>query len=240
MHGRHDLVGGGGWELLALAILLAGVLEAGALQACAVQAGARSGAQAGARGGDQGGPQAGAQTSAQKPQAGGTAQPWQTAPAGELSRPLMPDRSLEPPADQVPVLIAYGLGVQRYVCKEKDQAKGAWEWTLKEPQAKLTDTNGHEIGSHSAGPTWQLQDGSKAVKKKLIASAPALQVDGVPWLLLEIESSGKGALAGTQYVQRVDTVGGAAPATGCDAAHAGSTHDVEYRATYVFYKPRKA
>ncbi|HEY6323855.1 MAG TPA: DUF3455 domain-containing protein, partial [Thermoanaerobaculia bacterium] len=171
---------------------------------------------------------------------GATTQPWAVTPSGELARPLMPDRSLEPPADQVPVLLAYGLGAQRYVCKEKEQAKGSFEWTLKEPVAKLSDATGREIGSHSAGPSWQLTDGSKAVKKKLVASFPALAFDAVPWLLIEIQSSGKGGLAGTQYVQRMDTVGGTPPSAGCDAAHAGATHDVDYRATYLFYAPRKS
>jgi hypothetical protein len=221
MHGMHDLFASGRWGWLAVAMILSG-----ALAACATEAGARQGdAPAGGRGGGA---------------AGAAAQPWQVTPSGELARPLMPDRSLEPPANQVPVLITFGQGVQRYVCKEKEQAKGTFEWTLKEPQAKLSDANGREIGSHSAGPSWQLADGSKAVKKKLVASFSALASDAVPWLLIEIESSGKGALAGTQYVQRVDTVGGAAPASGCGAAHAGATQDVDYRATYVFYAPRKA
>jgi hypothetical protein len=221
MHGMHDLFASGRWGWLAVALILSG-----AVAACATEAGARQGnAPAGARGG---GP------------TGAAVQPWQVTPSGELARPMMPDRSLDPPANQVPVLITFGQGVQRYVCKEKEQAKGSFEWTLKEPQAKLSDANGREIGSHSAGPSWQLADGSKAVKKKLVASVPALASDAVPWLLIELESSGKGALAGTQYVQRVDTVGGAAPTSGCDAAHAGAMQDVDYRATYVFYAPRKA
>jgi hypothetical protein len=184
------------------------------------------------------------------------AQPWQVAPRGGLTRPVMPDRTLDPPASVVPVLMLYGQGVQRYVCKEKPGTAGAgaataaspaapgapppagFEWTLKEPVAKLFDGSDHEVGAHSAGPMWRLADGSQAVKKKLVASVPALQFDGVPWLLIEIESSGKGGLAGTTYVQRLDTVGGAAPSAGCDAAHAGATTDVEYRATYLFYAPR--
>jgi hypothetical protein len=175
---------------------------------------------------------------AQTPAGTGPNQPWQPVPVGGIARPVMPDASLEPPASVVPVLVLYGQGVQRYVCKAKDKAPETFEWTLKEPQAKLYDGEGHELGAHSAGPTWQLSDGSKAVKKKLVASFPALQSDGVPWLLLEIESSGTGRLAGTRYVQRIDTVGGVAPAIGCDAAHAGATTDVEYRATYLFYGPR--
>jgi hypothetical protein len=173
------------------------------------------------------------------PAAGAPAsQPWQTTPSGSSSRPLMPDPSLEPPRNVAPILTLYGQGVQRYVCKEKEKSPGTFEWTLKEPQAKLFDGQDHEVGSHFAGPTWQLTDGSKTVKKKVLATFPALQSDGVPWLLVETESSGQGQLAAAQYVQRIDTVGGAAPFTGCDAAHGAATQDVEYRATYVFYAPR--
>ncbi len=150
----------------------------------------------------------------------------------------MPDPKLEPPAGAKAVLLAYGQGVQRYVCNAKTQAGGAFEWVLKEPVAKLFDDQNHEIGSHSAGPSWQLADGSKVVKKKVLATTAALQFDAVPWLLVEVEPSGQGKLAAVQYVQRLDTVGGVAPSTGCDATHAGALQDVEYRAVYVFYAPR--
>jgi Protein of unknown function (DUF3455) len=236
MHGMHDPgAGAAAWGWLAVALMLAG-----AVAACASEGGTRpGGTQASAPAGGAAGAQAGS-PAGDKTAPGATSQPWAVTPSGELARPLMPDRSLEPPADQVPVLLVYGQGVQRYVCKEKEQAKGSFEWTLKEPVAKLSDAAGREIGHHSAGPTWQLADGSKAVKKKLVASVPALAFDAVPWLLIEIESSGKGGLAGTRYVQRMDTVGGAPPSAGCDAAHAGATQDVDYRATYLFYSPRKS
>jgi hypothetical protein len=170
----------------------------------------------------------------------------------------MPDSRLDPPSNVTPILFAYAQGIQRYVCAPREKATAAtaapagasgaagtpaapatndYAWTLKEPQAKLFDGADHEIGEHSAGPTWQLKDGSKVVKKKVVASVPALESDGVPWLLVEVEPSGKGGLAGVQYVQRVDTVGGAAPPTGCTASNAKTTLDNEYRATYVFYAP---
>jgi Protein of unknown function (DUF3455) len=165
-------------------------------------------------------------------------QPWTGTPRDGLYRPVMPDPKLDPPTSVRPVLVAYGQGVQRYVCNPKAQAAGTFEWTLKEPVAKLNDDQNREIGTHFAGPSWQLADGSKVVKKKVLGTTPALQFDAVPWLLVEVESSGQGKLTGVQYVQRVDTVGGVAPATGCDAAHPGALQDVEYRAVYVFYAPR--
>jgi hypothetical protein len=248
MHGRQDRASAGGRRWLAAAMALAAAM----MLACAARGGApQQPAGAGAAASTGTAPPAatpttpgasssvGAGPAHPAATAASAARPWQIAPSGELARPVMPDPSLEPPATVAPVLFAYAQGLQRYVCKPKEKAPGTFEWTLKEPQAKLYDVDNHEIGSHSAGPTWQLADGSKVVKKNLIASVRALQSDAVPWLLVEVESSGKGALAGTRYVQRVDTVGGAAPAAGCDAAHAGATLDVDYRASYVFYAPRK-
>jgi hypothetical protein len=254
MHGRQHPALAGGRRWLAAAMALAGAM----MLACAARGGApqqppNAGAPASAGTAPQAAPPptpgapAATTSPAAPPATPGApaasappaARPWQIAPSGGLNRPVMPDPSLEPPATVTPVLFAYAQGLQRYVCKPKEKAPGTFEWTLKEPQAKLYDADNHEIGSHSAGPAWQLADGSKVVKKNLVASVRALQSDGVPWLLVEVESSGKGALTGTRYVQRLDTVGGAAPASGCDAAHAGATVDVDYRATYVFYAPRQ-
>ena len=47
-----------------------------------------------------------------------------------------------------------------------------------------------------------------------------------------------GTLGGVEYVQRVDTVGGQPPATGCDAGSTGATVKIPYSATYVFYRTR--
>jgi hypothetical protein len=40
-----------------------------------------------------------------------------------------------------------------------------------------------------------------------------------------------------KFIQRVQTEGGAAPATGCDADHPGATARVPYTAVYHFYTP---
>jgi Protein of unknown function (DUF3455) len=40
-------------------------------------------------------------------------------------------------------------------------------------------------------------------------------------------------------VQRVDTQGGVAPTSGCDAAHVGTEKSVAYTATYYFYRGRQ-
>ena len=45
-----------------------------------------------------------------------------------------------------------------------------------------------------------------------------------------------GTFAPTTYIQRVNTTGGLAPATGCDAEHIGAQAAIPYTADYYFYK----
>ena len=47
---------------------------------------------------------------------------------------------------------------------------------------------------------------------------------------------GSGAMSGVTYIQRVNTMGGVAPASACDAANAGAKQVVKYQADYIFYK----
>jgi hypothetical protein len=59
----------------------------------------------------------------------------------------------------------------------------------------------------------------------------------IPELLLEAAShAGAGKMAEVTYIQRLNTAGGLAPATGCDASHINATAKVPYTAQYAFYK----
>ena len=64
----------------------------------------------------------------------------------------------------------------------------------------------------------------------------------IPWLLVETKGvepgpSGGGKLTRTTFIQRVDTVGGAAPADQCrSTADLGRTAFVPYESDYVFYR----
>jgi hypothetical protein len=40
------------------------------------------------------------------------------------------------------------------------------------------------------------------------------------------------------FIQRLDTVGGLAPTSACDAQHVGEVAGVEYTATYYFYRAK--
>jgi uncharacterized protein DUF3455 len=125
-------------------------------------------------------------------------------------------------------------GVQIYVCNKNDA--GAYVWTFKAPEAELADVTGKTIGKHYGGPTWEGSDGGK-VAGAAKASAPAPGGNAIPWLLLEIKSrGGSGQFTQAAAILRVSTVGGTAPTTGCDEAHAGAEQRVPYTAVYYFLK----
>lgn len=135
------------------------------------------------------------------------------------------------PAGTKALLELMGVGVQVYACR--DQAGGP-VWTFVAPEAKLFD-HATETGTHSAGPTWTLKDGSQ-IKGQVIATKPSPDSDAIPWLLLKaVESSGSGTFAMVTYIRRSDTSGGKARSMGCDASYLGSTDRVPYKATYTFY-----
>jgi hypothetical protein len=105
---------------------------------------------------------------------------------------------------------------------------------LSAPDARLFDEGGRQIATHFAGPTWRSTDGSQ-VKGKVVAQESP-DSDAIPWLLLTaIEHSGAGIMSNVDSIQRIDTKGGTAPVTGCDAQHQGEKTRVGYTADYVFY-----
>jgi hypothetical protein len=145
------------------------------------------------------------------------------------------DQSKLPPELRVPdgynrVLQSVGRGVQIYDCVD-----GAWKF--REPAAAIFDQQSGEVTAiHYVGPTWQsMRDGSKVVGAvKVRRDAPNPQRD-IPWLLLQATSTaGPGVFADVQYIQRLDTAGGVAPAGACTT---GQSVSVPYTATYAFWAP---
>ena len=141
-------------------------------------------------------------------------------------------QQLQPPATEQLLLQVHAKGDQIYTCKG-DAAQFAW--TLKAPDAQLFDKDGKLFGRHFAGPSWEAQDGSR-VMGKAVANAPSPEADSIPWLLVNIVGhEGAGVLSRATTIQRLNTKGGKAPATGCDASHAGQELRVSYSADYLFY-----
>jgi hypothetical protein len=136
-------------------------------------------------------------------------------------------------ANEAQVLRLPAVGVQIYECKVVDGKPAAWVFVA--PEADLFDESGARVGKHYGGPTWELNDGSKivgAVKERANATAPG----AIPWLLLSAKSNGgAGKLEKITNLQRVNTVGGIAPTTGCTAADVGKQVRIYYKADYVYF-----
>lgn len=155
-----------------------------------------------------------------------------------LTRPTVPE-ALEPPGTAAPAYRWYAKGTQNYTCTAKADGSGA-EWKLTAPQATLYATADFatQVGIHGFGPSWAANDGTRFVGNGAAAKkVPSPNPDSVPWLLVpKQDGDNTGTLGGIAYVQRIDTVGGQPPATGCDAGSVGSTRKIPYTATYLFYR----
>jgi hypothetical protein len=149
----------------------------------------------------------------------------------------VPDK-LKPRANESLVHIVPAKGVQIYECRAKSGEAGGYGWTFVAPVADLFDASGNKIGRHYAGPHWESADGSKiAGVVKESASAP--RADAIPWLLLITKPVGpQGTFSNITSIQRVNTVGGIAPKSGCSQYTVGTTARVPYMADYYLLTER--
>ena len=159
--------------------------------------------------------------------------------AGACARPPrstveVPDK-LKPGANESLAMIVAAKGVQIYECRARKDQTGEYEWAFVAPEADLFDARGSRIGPHYAGPHWESTDGSKIVGTvKERADAPV--TGAIPWLLLAARSIGPaGSFSKVTSIQRVNTVGGVAPASGCSQAAAGTPARIGYTADYYFF-----
>jgi hypothetical protein len=147
---------------------------------------------------------------------------------------LIPE-ALRVPLGQTLAVVARARGVQIYECRKAKDAD-RFEWTFRAPEAELFNDAGDPIGMHYAGPTWEASDGSKIVGE-VKAKDAGPDPHAIPWLLLAVKSAnGEGLLGGIASIQRVETVGGQAPADGCSRERSGAVARVDYRAKYRFYR----
>ena len=83
--------------------------------------------------------------------------------------------------------------------------------------------------------------------RRVVIRPDFVTAGAIPWLLLEADVVGDGPTGGallaiTRYIQRVHTVDGSAPETGCASPNDVTKRAlVPYEADYVFYreKPRR-
>lgn len=160
--------------------------------------------------------------------------------------PLLLAACASTPAVQVPSALApapherlaltvAASGVQVYECRA-GSAGAAPQWAFVAPDAQLFDAHGAPVGSHGAGPHWLAADGSR-VQGSVKARADAPVADAIPWLLLATTSNGpRGTFGGVTSIQRINTHGGVAPASGCHAGAIGTQARIPYSADYRLFR----
>jgi hypothetical protein len=167
--------------------------------------------------------------------------------------------NLQAPAGNTAFFKGRALGTQGYVCLP---TASGFAWTFFAPQATvfvnvqaISGEKQHQILTHFLSPnpwedstpraTWQTSFDSSRVWGRSVASstdADYVAPGAIPWLLLEVVGNehgpaGGAALSEATFVQRLNTSGGIAPATGCsEAKNVGSITLAPYAADYVFFK----
>jgi hypothetical protein len=166
--------------------------------------------------------------------------------------PPVPDAIQVPPGYK-PYLAAHAIGTQGYVCVAVGPV---YSWAAFGPQATLFNEDNEQILTHFLSPTpyslvpnptWQHARDSSAVWGQVIRSSsdPNFVAAGaIPWLLLEAVVVGDGPTGGikltaTRLIQRLNTVDGMAPSTGCTGPEDIKKRAlVPYEADYFFYKEK--
>ena len=134
--------------------------------------------------------------------------------------------ALVAPQGSTLMLHAFGIGFQVYHWN-------GTSWGAPTPSATIyADAGGHgELATHFAGPTWLSNSGSQVVGT--VANRCTVDPASIQWLSLTAVPSGAGIFAKVTFIQRLNTVGGSAPAT--PGTTIGQEARVPYTADYLFY-----
>jgi hypothetical protein len=153
--------------------------------------------------------------------------------------------------------VGHAVGTQNYICLPSGTS---FKYTLFTPQATLFNEADKEVITHYFSPnpdepgviraTWQHSRDTSTVW----GAAPATDASSDPlfvrpgaiaWLRVTVVGEAEGPNGGdtlvkTTFIQRLNTRGGLAPATGCSAlADVGRQAFMPYTADYFFYKQER-
>ena len=133
----------------------------------------------------------------------------------------------------------YAVGVQKYKARIKAGSDPvSYEWVFVAPQADLYDITNTKVGTHGAGPFWEISPADSVFAQQFspARTAPSPDPESIDWLLLmpKVGTIPTGIFAGVDYIQRIATKGGKAPLT--PPASLTQTADVKYKTVYRFTK----
>ena len=175
------------------------------------------------------------------------------AAAAGPAQPALPGVLI--PDGATPYLRTHAVGTQNYICLATGSGLA---WRFVGPQATLFVTLfgvEQQVTTHFLSPnpdeaaiaraTWQaLFDSSRvwARATQIVDDPTVIGTGNIPWLLLQRVGARRGPTGGSllsqaTWIQRVHTVGGVAPATGCSqSTDTGRIELVPYSTDYVFLR----
>jgi hypothetical protein len=176
----------------------------------------------------------------------------------DVTPPQVPDNIKVTEDGVIPFLVGHADGTQNYVCKPSG---AGFAYALFTPEATLFNGHDKQLITHYFSPnpqeantdprvdgnlmiraTWQHLDTSTIWAGVHKNGAAIVDPDSVAWLLLDVVGNldgptGGATLSPSLFVQRVNTIGGNPPKTGCSSsADVGKEAFVHYKADYFFWK----
>jgi hypothetical protein len=154
-----------------------------------------------------------------------------------VSEPALLAPRLRASADEEPEFMLTGRGQQVFECRPGVTDPNAFDWAFVAPDVTLYD-GARSVGRLATINVWESTSDRTGVSGAVRATQPG-GANNLPWASFRaIPSGDSGMFAGVTSIQRVNTNGGIAPATGCDASHTGTETRVPFTADYYFYKRR--
>ena len=176
----------------------------------------------------------------------------------DVTPPQVPDNLKVTEDGVIPFLVGHADGTQNYVCKPSG---AGFAYILFTPEATLFNGHDKQLITHYFSPnpeevntdprvdgnlmiraTWQHLDTSTIWAGVHKNGAAIVDPDSIAWLLLDVVGrldgpTGGATLSPSLFVQRVNTIGGNPPKTGCSSsADVGKVTFVHYKADYFFWK----
>lgn len=170
---------------------------------------------------------------------GGNSAAAHIAASENLVIPASVDLPANLPDGNTRVATYYAIGVQKYKARIKAGTDPVqYEWVFVAPQANLYNSTNTKVGTHGAGPYWEVStvDSIFAQQFSPARTAPSPDVESIDWLLLmpKTGTTPTGIFADVDYIQRIATKDGKAPVT--PPTNLTQTADVKYKAVYRFTK----
>lgn len=155
-------------------------------------------------------------------------------PAAAIPEPPGASARIRPSAGEEAAFVLSAEGAHVFECKP---VAGGHAWTFVAPDLTLYE-GGRSVATQTVPNQFESSSDRSSVSATLRSTQPA-GGQALPWALMSAAPLGEtGLFAGVTSIQRVNTSGGVAPASGCDSGAAGTQLRVPVTADYYFYRRR--